>query len=141
LFETDERRSRELLRVRVQIGRELGVGRSGALTGFLGHDLEFLPNAPLDHRVVAIQSKRLALAVEDLVADVAVDQPRQFLRRRWTIPRRLKTSTEVIDLRLADDNASLRAYARRNTSVVEEQCQADEQEMHQRLAHDPLQTR
>ena len=141
LFEAHERRPGELLRVCVQIGRELGVGRSGALTGFLGHDLEFLANAPLDDRIVTIQSKRLALAVKDLVTDVVVDESGKLLRGRRSIPRRLKASAEFIDLCLADDNASLGAAVRCDTPVVDEQCEPDEQEMQQRLPHDPPETR
>ena len=84
-----------------QIGGEVRVGRRVARQLLLGNDLELLAHAALDHRVVAVESQRHALAVQDLVAHVGVDQTGQFLLGRRPAPARLVLARDAVDHRLA----------------------------------------
>ena len=66
------------LRVGCQIGRELFVARVRG-SHVLGEKFHLLPHAPADDEVVAVKARRPAFAVENLVADVVLDEALQFL--------------------------------------------------------------
>ena len=73
-------------RIGREIGRELFVAR---LCGghVLGEELHLLPHAAANDEVVAVQARRPAFAIENLVADVILDQALQFLLGRRPPPR------------------------------------------------------
>src|SRR6185312_3731929 len=68
----------EPLRMRRNIGGELFRGRLRANYVF-GDKLHLLPHAATNDDVVPIQSRRLALTIENLVANVVFDEALQFL--------------------------------------------------------------
>ena len=75
------------------------VGRRLARRGHvLGQELHLLRHAALDDLVVLVQAHRQRLAVEDLLLDLGLDQPLQFLRRRRSAPLRLEQLGQLVDL-------------------------------------------
>ena len=76
----------EPFRIGCEIGRELFVAR---LCGshVLGEEFHLLPHTAANDEVVAVQARRPAFAIENLVADVVLDEALQFLLGRRTPPR------------------------------------------------------
>ena len=68
----------EPLRVRCEIGRELLVARLRG-SHVLGEEFHLLPHAPANEEIVAVEARCLAFAVENLVADVVLDEALQLL--------------------------------------------------------------
>ena len=88
MAETDARRQRELVAVRLEPCPEL-LGRRLARGGdVLGEELHLLRHAALDDRVVLVESQRERFAIEDLFAHLVFDQLSQLLRRRVAPPLR-----------------------------------------------------
>ena len=140
LLEADRARPGETFGVLFQIGGQVRIGGCVARPLLLGDHLELLPHAPLDDRVVAVQSQRHALAVEDLVAHVGVHQPGQFLLGRRPAPARAVLERHAVDHRLRDDDARAGLVRRRQPAIGHEQQQADQQKVQDRFLHQQLET-
>ena len=80
----------EPLRVGREVGRELLLGRLRG-SHVLGDELHLLPQAAADDDVVAVEARRPAFAIEDLVADVILDQALQLLLRSADAARCART--------------------------------------------------
>ena len=72
-------------RIGCEIGRELFIAR---LCGshVLGEEFHLLPHAAANDEVVAVEAGRPAFAIENLVADVILDEALQFLLGRRAPP-------------------------------------------------------
>src|SRR5690349_2371045 len=88
----------EAFRICRQIGRKLLIARLGC-GHVLGEKFHLLPDAAANDDVVALQAGGSALAVEDLVADIVLDQALQFLLTWRPSPRSRKSVAEVGDPR------------------------------------------
>ena len=83
----------EPFRIGREIGRELLVAR---LCGshVLGEEFHLLPHAAANDDVVAVEARRPAFAIENLVADVILDEALQFLLGRRAPPSASETVGE-----------------------------------------------
>ena len=72
-------------RIGCEIGRELFIAR---LCGshVLGEEFHLLPHTAANDDIVAVQARRPAFAIENLVADVILDEALQLLLGRRTPP-------------------------------------------------------
>ena len=75
----------ETFRIGREIGRELLIAR---LCGshVLGEEFHLLPHTAANDDVVAVQARRPAFAIENLVADVILDEALQLLLGRRAPP-------------------------------------------------------
>ena len=87
----------EGVRVLRQERLELSLRRLDLRGDVLGHELELLPQAPADDRVVTVQPKGQRLAVEHLLPDVIVDQPLELRRRRRPVPEPGPVTGQALD--------------------------------------------
>ena len=76
----------ELLRMRCQIIGKLFLARLDC-GDVLGEEFHLLPDAAANDDIVAVQSGRSSFAIENLFADVIIDQALQFLLAWRTPPR------------------------------------------------------
>src|SRR4030081_1108535 len=88
----------EAFRIGREIGGKLVIGWLGC-GHFLRQKFHLLPHAAAYDDIAAVQAGRSALAVEDLVADVVLDQALQFLLARRPPPGSRKSVAEVGDPR------------------------------------------
>jgi len=86
----------EALRIGGEIGRKLLIIRL-RYVHVLGEKFHLLPHAASNDSVVAVEAGRPALAVENLVANVVLNQVLQFLLARQPSPRPRKSVAEVGD--------------------------------------------
>ena len=86
----------EPFRVGCQEGRELLVARLRG-SRVLGEEFHLLPHAAANDDIVAVEARRPAFAIENLVADVALDEDLQFLLGRRTPPGASETVGEVVN--------------------------------------------
>ncbi|MBK7902761.1 MAG: hypothetical protein IPJ97_07195 [Proteobacteria bacterium] len=133
LVETHDRGLAERGRIRIEIGLQVGVGCRVLRDGFLEQHVELLADAAFDHGIVTVQAKRNALAVQDLVAHVGIDQSVQLGRARRPAPGALELRGQQVDVGLAHDDAAFAVVVRRHAPVVSEQGQPEQQEVQQRL--------
>ena len=74
------------LRLRREEGLQILVAGLIQTGNVLGQELHFLPRAPANDRVVAIQAHSQRFAIQHLLANVIFNHPLQFLFRRRPLP-------------------------------------------------------
>ena len=120
---------------------QLGLGRLCLRCDILADELHLQAQLATDHGVVAIETERECLAIEDLLLEVVLDQAVQLRRGRRPAPRSLEHLGQVPDLRLGDhDPIGPLVGQLPDHAVQDEQTRAQHQEMQQRLAQDLLQS-
>ena len=75
----------EPFRIGCEIGRELFIARLRG-SHVLGEEFHLLPHTTANDEVVAVQARCPAFAIENLVADVILDETLQLLLRRQAPP-------------------------------------------------------
>src|SRR6186713_575678 len=122
--------------MRLHIGPEILIGRLRPVI-LLRDQFEFLADPALDDGVVLVEAERHALAVENFVTDIDVDERLELGLRRRAAPGRLVLAYQGVHLSLADDDAPGVALPRRRLAEQQEQQeqrQPDQQEMQKGLA-------
>ena len=94
MAEAQSRGLLEQLRVLVEPGLELRVGRPMRRRDVLGEELHLLRHAAADDLVVLVEPQREPLAIKNLFLDLGVDQPVELLRRRLAAPLGLEHRRE-----------------------------------------------
>src|ERR1700687_4872181 len=133
LLEAHRRRQEEAAGVLGHVGPEVRIGWLFACTLLFHNDLELLANTPLYQRVVAIETERQPLPIENLVAHVGVDESRELLVARLPDPARFVLARYLVDHRLADHDARASPIRRCNLSIHDEERDADQQKVKNRL--------
>ena len=122
--------------IRIEVGLQVRIGRGLLRDGFLEQHVELLPDTALDHRIVTVEAERDALAVQDLVAYVGVHQPVQLDRAGRPVPGALELGNQQVDLGLADDDSMLTVVVGSDATVIQEECETQQQEVQQRFTQD-----
>ena len=86
-----------------QIGRELFFGCLGG-SRVLGEKFHFLPHAAANDHIVAVEARRPAFAIENLLADVILDESLQLLFGRRPPPSASESVREVGNARFRNDD-------------------------------------
>ena len=123
----------EPFRIGCKIGRELFVARLRG-SHVLGEEFHLLPHAAANDDVVAVQARRPAFAIENLVADVVLDEALQLLLGRRTPPGAGEPVGEGGDARRRNDDLRGRLGVLLVDQAEEtEQGRPEHEEMQQRL--------
>ena len=121
------------LRIGCQIGRELFVAWLRG-SHVLGEKFHLLPHAPANEEIVAVQARRLAFAIENLVANLVLDEALQFLLGRRTPPGPREPVCEVGHaLGRNDDLRGRLGVLLADQTEETEQRRPEHEEMQQRL--------
>ena len=124
--------------VRGEIGLELPGRGTQKIGAGVRQEFHLLPEAPADHRVVAIEAERQRFAVVDLLAHEVVDDRAHFIVVRRSPPDRLETLRELLDALGPDDNRLDRRRPRFGHRREDQERQAaDRHEVKKRLPKEP----
>src|SRR5580704_17525645 len=93
----------KFLRVIVQIGPKLFLGRLSLCGNVLGDELHLLPQTLADGSIVAIEPEGQSLAVINLFANVISKQALQFIRIGWPLMRAGESILEMFHLSRRDN--------------------------------------
>ena len=139
LAQRDARLRLEHRQVPVEPLLELDVRRRGLRLGAVDQELELLPQAATDDRVIAVEAHGDRLARGDLLLDVLVDEALQLFASRRAVPRLLEAGRERLDDTLADhDPGRAGPGATALPLEVEEEQEPECEEVEERLAEQGL---
>jgi hypothetical protein len=133
LLEGDYGRLNEARLVRDEIPGQVRVGRRPRRGVLLRDQLDLLPHSTLHDDVVTIESELRTFSVQDLLADVRVDQVVQLGGRRFASSRRHVLCDEVVHYSLGNDDAAPAGIDGRHPLIGGEERDADHQEVQHRL--------
>ena len=120
-------------RIGCEIGRELFVARLRG-SHVLGEKFHLLPHAAANDEIVAVEARRPAFAIENLVADVILDEALQLLLGRRAPPGASESVREVGNARRRNDDLRGRLGVLLADQAEEtEQGRPEHEEMQQRL--------
>ena len=108
------------------------VGRLGD-RHVLGEELHLLADAAADDGVVAVEPERRALAIEDFVANIVVDEAPELFRARRALPGAGEATGQILDLRRGDDDLAPAPLPFWRPDEEAEQSRPEDQELQQRL--------
>ena len=125
----------ELVRVRGEMGGQLGVGRRRELSAILGDELQLLPHPAAHDCVVLVEPARERLAIQHLLADPLFDEPFELAPRRRTLPAALEgRASATIRPPARPGGRAARSRGPPHTGTGEEERRAEREEMDERLA-------
>ena len=134
LLEGEDGRLNEARLVRRQVRGQVRVGRRPCRGVLLRDHLDLLADSTLHDDVVTLESELHTFPVQDLIADVRLDQVVQLGGGGFAALRRHVLGDEVVHHSLGDDDAAPGGIAGRHPSIGGEERDADQQEVQHRLA-------